>query len=57
MFKVLVFLLQIQSKTMGIGRQYIDKVRRMDDDEKQELMKGFPSFVLQNFSSTKKISN
>ena len=42
---------------MGIGRQYIDKVRRMDDDEKQELMKGFPSFVLQNFSSTKKISN
>jgi len=26
---------------MGIGRQYIDKVRHMDDDEKQELIDSF----------------
>lgn len=31
---------------MGIGREYIDKVRNMDDDEKQELMNGFHYYFL-----------
>ena len=49
MLKLLFFLLQIQSKQMGIGRQYIDKVRHMDDDEKQELMKGLRVYFVKGY--------
>lgn len=31
-------LVQRNTATMGIGRGYVDKVRAMGDDEKQELM-------------------
>ena len=52
---LLIFLLlstvQSTSETvMGIGREYVEKVRAMDDDEKQELMFVFELAFETNFN-------
>lgn len=38
-------LVQINQANMGIGREYVNKVRDMDADEKQELMKVFDNLL------------
>ena len=48
MLLIWLTLIQINQANMGIGREYVDKVRDMDDDEKQELMLVFESLSMKD---------